>query len=71
MISRGSSEENRRLVQNEGLTFPILAWEDDVVKAYQVPGTPFFYAIDGRGVIASRGPANSLPQLEDLVKAGL
>jgi len=69
MISRGSSEENRRLVQNEGLTFPILAWEDDVVKAYQVPGTPYFYVVDDQGVIAAQGFANSLEQLEEMVKA--
>jgi methylamine dehydrogenase accessory protein MauD len=69
MISRGSSEENRRLVQNEGLTFPILTWEDDVVKAYQVPGTSYFYVIDGQGVIAAQGFTNSLEQLEEMVKA--
>lgn len=68
MISRGSPEENRRLIE-EGLTFPILAWQDDVAGAYQVPGTPFFYAIDGRGVIAAQGFANSLEQLEEMVKA--
>lgn len=34
---------------------------------YQVPGTPFFYVIDGEGVIASAGSAGTLEQLETLV----
>ena len=34
---------------------------------YQVPGTPFFYVIDGEGVIASAGFAGTLEQLETLV----
>lgn len=70
MISRGSEEENQLLAQDERLTFPILAWQDRVAKAYQVPGVPFFYLIDSRGMIASKGIASSLEQLEELVKAG-
>jgi len=70
VISRGSEEENRLLVQDEGLTFPVLAWQDEVARAYRVPGVPFFYLIDGRGMIASQGVASSPEQLEELVKAG-
>lgn len=71
MISRGSEEENRRLVQEEGFTFPVLAWQDDVAKAYQVTGVPFFYLIDGQGVVASFIKGAVTPeQLEAWVKAG-
>jgi hypothetical protein len=40
-----------------------------VAKKYQVPGVPFFYVINGRGVVTAQGFANSLEQLEELVKA--
>jgi len=36
-------------------------------RDYQVPGTPFFYVIDGDGVIAKAGFAGMLEQLEALV----
>lgn len=42
MISRGSAEENRQLVETQGFDFPVLAWDDAVARNYQVPGTPFF-----------------------------
>jgi hypothetical protein len=38
------------------------------MEDYQVPGTPFFYVIDGKGIIANAGFANTLKQLETLVK---
>ena len=70
MISRGSAEENQQLVQAQGFTFPVLAWDDSVARGYQVPGTPFFYVIDREGVITSKGFANTLEQLKELVRAG-
>jgi hypothetical protein len=33
-------------------------------------GTPFFYVIDREGVITSKGFANTLEQLKQLVRAG-
>jgi len=36
-------------------------------RDYQAPGTPFFYVIDGEGMIASAGFAGTLEQLEALV----
>ena len=35
---------------------------------YQVPGVPFFYVVDGEGIIANGGFANTLEQLEALVE---
>jgi cytochrome c biogenesis protein CcmG/thiol:disulfide interchange protein DsbE len=67
MISRGSAEENRQLMAEQGFDFPVLAWEDAMAGDYQVPGTPFYYAIDGEGIIVSKGFANSLEQLHELV----
>ena len=37
---------------------------------YQVPRTPFFYVIDGDGVIAKAGFAGTLEQLEALAADG-
>jgi methylamine dehydrogenase accessory protein MauD len=70
MISQGSADENQQLVQAQGFTFPALAWDDSVAGDYQVPGTPFFYVIDREGVISSKGFANTLEQLKELVRAG-
>ena len=69
MISRATEDENRRLAQEEGFSFPILVGDDRVAHAYQVPGTPFFYVIDREGVITNAGFAGSLEELEQL--AGL
>jgi len=70
MISRGAPEDNQTLVRKEGLTFPVLNGQEEVIKEYQVPAFPFFYLIDEQGSIASRGIAFSLKHLEDLLKAG-
>jgi peroxiredoxin len=71
LVSQGSAEENRQLVEEQGFAFPVLpvsGWNDPVMEDYQVPGTPFFYVIDGKGIIANAGFANTLKQLETLVK---
>jgi methylamine dehydrogenase accessory protein MauD len=71
MISEGSAEENQQLVQAQGFAFPVLpvsGWDDEVMLDYQVPGVPFFYVIDGEGVIANADFANTLEQLEALVE---
>jgi len=70
MISNGTAEENRRLVEEQGFGFPVLLWEDAVAGAYRVPGTPFFYVVDGEGVIVGEGFAGTREQLEELVKTG-
>jgi len=67
MISRGSAEENRQLMEEQGFDFPVLAGDDAIARDYQVPGTPFFYVIDGEGMIASASFAGILEQLEALV----
>ena len=68
MVSRGSQEENQRLVEEEGFGFPVLVWEDRVAQAYRVPGTPFFYVVSEEGVIENKGFANTREQLEVLVE---
>ncbi|MDY7078420.1 MAG: TlpA disulfide reductase family protein [Chloroflexota bacterium] len=71
MMSEGSAEENRQLVQTRGFAFPVLPvldWEDEVMLDYQVPGMPFFYVIDGERVIVNASFANTLEQLEALVE---
>lgn len=70
IISRGSAEENRQLVETQGFDFSVLAWDDAVASNYQVPGTPFFYIIDGEGVIANANFAGTLEELEALVEGG-
>jgi len=59
-----------QLVEEQSLSFPILMREDGEAREYQVQGTPFFYVIDGEGVIANAGFANTLEQLEVLAVGG-
>lgn len=51
LISHGSAEENRHLAATQGFAFPVVQWQDQTARDYHVPGTPFFYLIDARGVI--------------------
>ena len=67
MISRGSAEENRQLMEEQGFDFPVLAGDDAVAQDYQSPRMPFFYVIDGKGMIAKASFAGTLEQLEALV----
>lgn len=67
MISKGSIEDNRQMAVENKFDFQILNWEDDVVSAYSVPVTPYFYVIDADGMIAKSFVASSLEELERLV----
>jgi peroxiredoxin len=71
MVSQGSAEGNRQLIQEQGFVFPVLpasGWDDEVIVDYKVSGIPFFYVIDGEGIIVNAGFANRLKQLEGLVE---
>lgn len=71
MISQGSAEENRQLVEEQGFAFPVLpasGWDDAVMVDYRAPGTPFFYVVDGEGTIANADFANTQRQLKALVE---
>jgi methylamine dehydrogenase accessory protein MauD len=70
MISHGTVEENRQLVKEQGFDFTVLTWKDAIVREYQVPMTPFFYLIDEKGVIVSKGSTDSLGQWETLLEIG-
>lgn len=69
VVSRGTAEENRQLVEENGFEFPVLGWEDAVAEQYQVPGTPFAYIIDGTGTVAHKGLASSAEELDRLVSS--
>ncbi len=68
LVSRGTADQNRQLAEDQGFTFPVLTWDDEVAQNYKVPGTPFFYLIGGDGVIRDSGFANTLEQLEALTE---
>jgi len=73
MMSQGSADENQQLVEAQGFAFPVLPvldWDKKVMVDYQVPGTPFFYVIDGEGMVINKGFANTLEQLKELIQTG-
>jgi methylamine dehydrogenase accessory protein MauD len=69
MFSHGTLEESRQMKQEQDFSFPVLVAQPEVLQAYQVPGTPFFYVIDARGIIAGSGFANTAQELERLACA--
>lgn len=63
MLLDGQAEE----LEQFGFTFPVLKLDEKVVQDYQVPGTPFFYVINTKGIITNAAFANTLEQLIALV----
>jgi peroxiredoxin len=59
VVSTGSAEENRALVEKEGIRCPFLLQEKTEVASdkYDIYGTPMGYIIDEEGVIASEAAA--------------
>ncbi|MCS7283315.1 MAG: TlpA family protein disulfide reductase [Anaerolineae bacterium] len=70
MVSLGSGEENRQVAQEQGFAFPVLEGNEEVMTTYRVPGTPYFYVLDGEGVILRWGFAVREEQIEALVAGG-
>ncbi|MBC7228470.1 MAG: hypothetical protein H5T61_14765, partial [Thermoflexales bacterium] len=56
-----------QVAQEQGFAFPVLAGNEEVLAAYRVPGTPFFYVLDGEGVIRRSGFAVREEEIEALV----
>lgn len=70
LISLGSLEQNQQLAEAQGFIFPVLTLTQDdleVGQDYQVPGTPFFYVINGQGVVCNVDFANTQDHLESLM----
>jgi peroxiredoxin len=54
VVSTGDPEENRLLVEDHGIRYPVLLQEEmEVASRYQCHGTPMGYLIDAQGRIAS------------------
>ncbi len=70
MVSLGSGEENRGVAEEQGLTFPVVEGDERVMAAYGVPGTPYFYVLDGEGVIVRSGFAVKEEEIAALVAGG-
>lgn len=68
MVAAGTPEELQDLVIQEQFDFPVLAYDSTTNLGYEVPGTPFFYAIDEGGIIRQVGFANTLAHLNELTK---
>ncbi len=68
MVLNGSVEDDQKLVQTQGYSFPVLIWDEAIAQDYKIPGTPFFYSIDEKGVIKSLGNAITEDQIAKLVQ---
>ncbi|RMH38964.1 MAG: TlpA family protein disulfide reductase [Gammaproteobacteria bacterium] len=68
MILAGSERAKEEVVNKYGFDFPILSWDDKVAHAYKVPGTPWFFLLDDKGVVVRSGTANTLEGIEAFVE---
>ena len=53
-----------------GMT-PMVIHDQEVERAYDVPGTPFLLVMDELGVVRAKGTVNNLEQVEGLVDLAL
>ena len=64
MISRGSDDENKKMVIENNFDFPIIAWDEKIAQDYKVPGTPFLYLLSKEQKIIFAGFANEMEKLD-------
>ncbi|MGD2115846.1 MAG: TlpA disulfide reductase family protein [Acidobacteriota bacterium] len=70
MISNGTPAENRAVAAEHELGVTMAQWDGQTAHDYRVPGTPFFYLVDERGVIRRSGFASSAQDLAELTGSG-
>ncbi len=71
LVSQGSYEETKKMVRDQGFSFPVLILDDnefEVIQKFQVPGTPFFYLIDKNGEVRSLGFVNTQEHINQMVE---
>ena len=64
MVSKGIFSEKQTLREKYGFDFPILEWTEETAQAYKVPGVPFFYLVDEKGLVENAGFLTDLALLE-------
>lgn len=67
LILRGSAEETEEVKKEEGFSFPILGWEDEIAQLYKVSGTPYIVLVSGDQKISFTGFSSDLARLESVV----
>jgi methylamine dehydrogenase accessory protein MauD len=58
--------ETKRAFEAKRPSAPIAA-AVDVVRSYEIPGTPFVVVLDRNGIVTAKGTVNNLEQMEGLV----
>jgi len=68
IVSLDPADKNLQLKKDYKFDFPILTSHESVMMDYEVPGTPYFYLIDEKGLIINKGYINSLTDLKNFVR---
>jgi peroxiredoxin len=68
IVSLDPADKNLKLKKDYKFDFPILTSHESVMMSHEVPGTPFFYLIDEKGLIIKKGYINSLTDLKNFVR---
>ncbi len=63
MVLKGGQQAREEVAKENGFDFPVLAWDDEVARAYKVPGTPWFFVVDEEGKVRRSGTANTLERI--------
>ncbi len=66
VISRGTADDNRSIQERLGDAVHVMGWYDAVAMAYNVPGTPYFFALDAQGKVIAHGFASGVEEIEAL-----
>ncbi len=64
MISRGEEKKTEEMIEENDFHFPVLKWEQEMVEAYKVPGTPFICLVGQTGLIEFCGFADMIDQVQ-------
>ncbi|MCG8457427.1 MAG: hypothetical protein MI919_14230, partial [Holophagales bacterium] len=68
MMQVGSTpEENAALKLANGFEFPVLAADEQVFRAYEVPGTPFSTIVSESGEVVAGGHAGTYEAMARLL----
>jgi len=70
MISRGEPHENKSVAEDQRFDFPVLQWDDEMARAFKVPGLPYIYLISNNGLIEFSAFGNGINGIDETILEG-
>ncbi|MDQ3963830.1 MAG: hypothetical protein M3277_07970 [Actinomycetota bacterium] len=70
VVVDADEHETRLAYSSKDLAAPVIA-APELVRSFEIPGTPFVVVLDDLGVVRAKGTANNLEQLEGLIDTAI